>query len=184
MNDGPPTWHELAAAVRRYVRRRVRDDDVAADLAKDVFVKLALHLRRGSIRGPLHAWLLRAARTTVIDHLRARARSTPLPDDLAATADSPATAAAAAPLLAACRAFLGELPPAQREALLRTDYDGRSQQSVAADLGVAVSTVKSRVQRGRRRLERALRACCEFEFDRRGNVVDWQRRPGGGCGEC
>ncbi|MBL9079325.1 MAG: sigma-70 family RNA polymerase sigma factor [Planctomycetes bacterium] len=184
MNERPPQWRELADAVRRYVRRRVRDADAAEDLAQDVFVKLALHLRRGTIRGPLHAWLFRTARTTVIDHLRARSAATAQADDLASDATSPAAATEAAPLLASCRAFLDALPPEQRDALVRTEYDGLTQHALAAELGVAVSTVKSRVQRGRRRLERALRACCEFEFDRRGNVVDWQRRPGGGCGAC
>lgn len=185
MNEPGPAWQELSDAVRRYVRRRVRDDETAADLTQDVFVKLARHLRAGPIDGPLHAWLFRVARTTVLDHLRARTPVAAVPDDLAAAADSPLAQADAAPLRASCRAFVQALPPEQRQALLATEFDGVSQTALAAELGVAVSTVKSRVQRGRRRLERALRDCCEFEFDGRGNLVDWHRRPGQpGCTDC
>ncbi|MBX3464283.1 MAG: sigma-70 family RNA polymerase sigma factor [Planctomycetes bacterium] len=177
-------WRELADAVRRYVRRRVRQPDEAEDVTQDVFVKLADHLRRGTVRGPLHAWLFRAARTTVIDHLRARTATTVPAADLAADEPPPDAAAADAPLLASFRAFVHGLPAEQRDALLRTEFDGWSQKQLAERLGVAVSTVKSRVQRGRRRLARELLDCCTFEFDRRGQLLDWQRRPGGGCREC
>lgn len=185
-NGGDPEaaarFGQLAAEVHRYVRRRVADADTAEDLTQDVFVKLAHQLRAGPIAGPLHAWLLRVARTTVIDHYRHRQPMAALPDDQV-PAEAPATNEAA-PLLASCRNFVQALPPEQREALLRTEYDGLSQTALAADLGVAVSTVKSRVQRGRRRLQRALLDCCTFEFDRRGRIVDWQRRPGGECRDC
>lgn len=190
MSDTPePTtearWHELAGELRRYVRRRVADPDTAEDLAQDVFVKLASHLRSGTVSGPLHAWLFRVARTTIIDHYRQQQPVAELPDDLAGAEPSPRAIAEAAPLFASCRNFVHDLPPEQREALLQTEYEGQTQSELATSLGVAVSTVKSRVQRGRERLERALLDCCTFEFDRRGQIVDWQRRPGGtGCSDC
>lgn len=178
-------WRALADEVRRYVGRRIADPEQAADVAQDVFVKLADHLRRGTVDGPLHAWLLRVARTTIVDHYRAHRPTEPLPDDLAGAAPGPTTAAEAAPLLASCRNFLHALPAEQREALLLTEYEGISQSELARRLGVAASTVKSRVQRGKKRLEQALVDCCTFEFDRRGQIVDWHRRPGGngGCGD-
>ena len=75
MTDGATHWPALADAVRRYVRRRVADPHMAEDLTQDVFVKLAQHLRGGGTTGPLPAWLLRVARTTIIDHYRTRPRT-------------------------------------------------------------------------------------------------------------
>jgi RNA polymerase sigma-70 factor (ECF subfamily) len=177
-------WRTLADEVRRYVRRRVADADTAEDLAQDVFVKLAQHLRDGSVAGPLHAWLLRTARTTIVDHYRRQAPTVAPTDDLVGDEPSPDALGDAAPLLASCRNFVQALPPEQRDALLQTEYEGRTQSELAATLGLPASTVKSRVQRGRKRLERALLDCCTFEFDRRGQIVDWQRRPGGACRDC
>jgi len=182
--DAGTRWQALADEVRRYVRRRVGDPHVAEDLAQDVFVKLAQHLRDGSSTGPLHAWVFRTARTTIVDHYRRQAPVAEVPDDLVGDEPSPAALAEAAPLFASCRNFVHALPPEQRDALLQTEFEGHSQRELAERLGVAVSTVKSRVQRGRKRLERALLDCCTFEFDHRGQVVDWQRRPGGNCREC
>jgi RNA polymerase sigma-70 factor (ECF subfamily) len=131
----------------------------------------------------LHAWVLRVARNAIVDHYRARRPVATASEELAAD-DAEAKQAERAGLLASFRAFIHALPAAQREAVLLTEYEGLTQAELARRLGVAVSTVKSRVQRGRKRLERALRACCTFEFDRRGAIVDWQRRPGGECRDC
>ena len=51
------------------------------------------------------------------------------------------------------------------------EVDGLSQLEVAKRLKISLSGAKSRVQRGRRRLEELLRGCCQLEIDRRGNVI-------------
>jgi RNA polymerase sigma-70 factor (ECF subfamily) len=185
--DHDQAWAPLASDLRRYVRARVADPHAAEDLVQDVFVKLAQQVHDRPPAGPLAAWVFRTARNAVIDHWRRGRPGEPLPDDLVDTAATPAATANAdaAPLLASFRAFVHALPAEQREAILRTEYEGVSQHELARQLGVPVSTVKSRVQRGRERLAKALHDCCTFEFDRRGGLVDWQRRPGGsGCGDC
>jgi len=55
---------------------------------------------------------------------------------------------------------------------------------LAERLGLSVSGAKSRVQRGREQLKQALLDCCQFEFDRRGRVIDCAPRNDGGCPEC
>jgi RNA polymerase sigma-70 factor (ECF subfamily) len=176
-------WPQLLDALRRFVRRRVRDEHEAEDIVQETLTKLAAQLHAAPIEGPLHAWVLRVARNAIVDHYRARHRSEPLVEDVVA-GDAEARRVEQAGLLASFRAFLHALPPEQREAVLLTEYEGLTQTELAARLGVAVSTVKSRVQRGRKRLERALRDCCAFEFDRRGRIVDWTRRPDGDCRDC
>ena len=51
---------------------------------------------------------------------------------------------------------LGELPPDQREALLLVGAEGMSYDEAARICGVAVGTIKSRVNRARRRLAELL----------------------------
>lgn len=176
-------WDRMTAELRRYIRRRVSDSHTADDLVQEVLTRMAAHLRERSPSGPLHAWMMTIARNAVVDHYRARASTTKAdePDEEPAQRESGPDRTC---LLASFRAFVHALPPEQREAVLLTEYDGMTQRAVAERLGVPLSTVKSRVQRGRKRLERALHDCCVFEFDRRGHVVDWQRRPGGDCRDC
>ncbi|MFY9345747.1 MAG: sigma-70 family RNA polymerase sigma factor [Planctomycetota bacterium] len=175
-------WPELLADLRRYVRRRVRDSHAAEDLVQETLTRLAAQLQHKPPAGPLHAWVLRVARNAIIDRHRTR-KDAPAPvDELAAPDAVPQIERGG--LLASFRRFIHALPAEQREAVLLTEYEGVTQRELAARLGVSVSTVKSRVQRGRKRLAKALTDCCTFEFDRRGTIVDWQRRPGGDCSDC
>ena len=176
-------WPELLDALRRYVGRRVADAHAAEDLVQDTLAKLAAQLRSKPPAGPLQAWVLRVARNAIVDRHRRQAVATAPLESLAAS-EADAERAERAPLLAAFRSFLQDLPPEQREAVEATELDGIRQKALAEQLGVPLSTVKSRVQRGRKRLEQALHDCCTFEFDRRGHLVDWQRQPGGACRDC
>lgn len=184
----PPTdpadvWPQLLADLRGFVGRRVADPEAAADIVQDSLAKLAAELRTSPPDGPVHAWVLRVARNAIVDHYRRRRTTSDAIDDLAADDDA-ANQRDRAGLLASFRAFVHALPPEQREAVLLTEYEGVTQTELANRLGLPVSTVKSRVQRGRQRLAKALHDCCTFEFDRRGHIVDWQRRPGGDCRDC
>jgi RNA polymerase sigma-70 factor, ECF subfamily len=182
--DPHPAWPEIAADLRRYVQRRVHDEHAAEDIVQDVFLKLAQQLHTAPPAGPLHAWVFAVAHHAIIDHYR-RGKAVAMPaEELADELPTSTVNGDAEPLFASFRSFLHSLPAEQREAILLTEYEGLTQRELAERLGVAVSTVKSRVQRGRKRLERALHDCCTFEFDRRGHLVDWQRKPGGsGCGD-
>ena len=50
-------------------------------------------------------------------------------------------------------------------------------------LGLSVSGMKARVQRGRQQLRDLLLECCEVQLDRRRQVTDVRSR-GAACGSC
>ncbi len=181
--DPTTAWQHVAEDLRRFVQRRVKDPHTAEDLVQDVFLKFARHLQGEPPEGPLHAWIFKTAQNAIIDHYRGQRSGT---QDPAGLADETTTNTAFEdePLFASFRTFLHSLPAEQREAILRTEYEGLTQKQLATELGIPLSTVKSRVQRGKQRLGEALRDCCSFEFDRRGHLVDWQRKAGGDCTDC
>ena len=54
-----------------------------------------------------------------------------------------------------------------------------TQKDAADMLGISLSGMKSRVQRGRKQIQELLAACCEIALDPRGHVVSFDRRPDG-----
>ncbi len=186
---GEPAGHEAfarwAADLRAFVRRRVADEHTADDLAQEVLARFAVQLQGDDKPRDPAAWLFRVARNRIVDHLRAartrRQVATGADERLLEVVSEPVDDLDLAPLHASFRAFLHELPPQDREALLLTHYEGLTQAELALRLGVPVSTAKSRVQRARARLAQALAACCTFELDRRGGIVDYRRRGPGDC---
>jgi RNA polymerase sigma-70 factor (ECF subfamily) len=87
-------------------------------------------------------------------------------------------------LLAAFRRMIYSLPDHYREALVLTEFNGLTQQDLADQLGISLSGAKSRVQRARAQLKQMLHECCNFEFDRRGKVIDCTPRKASVCPDC
>ena len=188
-------WRELHGNLQLFVGRRVRNQADVDDLVQRVLLQIVQGL--GALRDSerLHAWVYRSARNVIADYYRSPATRREVlsgdAEDTAGTvsADAPVDdEREALPELAACLApMLRQLSPAQREAVVLTELEGITQAEAAARVGVSVSGMKSRVQRGRRELRAILDACCRIDLDVRGGVVDYApRRPdaGGGCGSC
>ncbi len=70
--------------------------------------------------------------------------------------------------------FVKSLPKKYRDAVEAVDLKGVSQKAMAEELGLSHSAIKSRVQRGRQMLAELFQACCTYELDKRGNIMDYQ----------
>jgi RNA polymerase sigma-70 factor (ECF subfamily) len=76
-------------------------------------------------------------------------------------------------LFPAVRAMLNSLSPQDRQALILTEYQGLTQKEFGERMGLSFSGAKSRVQRAREKLKQQLLACCHFELDRRGHILNY-----------
>ena len=79
--------------------------------------------------------------------------------------------------------MIQSLPELYRKTLLLSEIESLSQKEVAQKLGLSLSAVKSRVQRGRERLKKLLLECCRFEFDHQGTVTDFENKEDS-CKQC
>jgi RNA polymerase sigma-70 factor (ECF subfamily) len=172
-------WTETFDRIRGYIAVRVGDDDTAADITQDVIVRSIASGALAEVDNPI-AWLYRSAHNAVIDHYRTRrvhdhldGRSERWPER---DADETEPAAATRELARCLQPLVGQLDPIYREAVTRVDLHGQTHQRAAADLGISVSGMKSRVQRGRRQLRERLTGCCTVHQDRSGAVTSYDRR--------
>lgn len=170
-------WADTLDRLRAFIATRVGDPEVAADITQDVIVRSIASGALERVDNPA-AWLYRSARNAVIDHYRTRRshdtiddhEGWPDPDDFS---HEPNTASRE---LSRClQPMFDQLTPAARDALVRVDVDGHTQQRAATELGLSVSGMKSRVQRARRDLKELLEQCCTVEVDRRGEISDYQQ---------
>jgi len=166
---------EFAPRLRSFIRRRVRDDASADDLAQETLLKV--YRSRATLRDEtrLEAWLYQIARGTIIDHYRRRRPAEELPAALAG--ESPdEMAGLRARVLVSLQRFLEELPAAYREPVRLAELEGLPLARIALRLDLSLTAVKSRVRRGRAMLKKKLQACCRFEFDRLGRMIGFERR--------
>ncbi len=175
---------QFQAPLHRYILRHVRDEQVTADLLQDVFVKIYQRLDTVRDVERLEGWLYRVARNTVYDYYRTSHPQVELNDNLPAAESAEADEELQLRLQQVVRYMVTNLPPDYARALQLTDFEGLSQQQLAQQLGISVSGAKSRVQRARKMLRAALLACCHFELDRRGRVIDYYPHRCGCSTEC
>ena len=183
-------WQQLHDGLFGFVRHRVDSEQDAEDVVQEVFVRIHAHL--GTLRETesMHAWVYRIARNAIADHYRGRARSDRAVEAAMMHAEeSPVHESEPPPepdpdLNGCLTELIGELPDSYAEALRLTELGDMTQHDAAEHLGLSVSGMKSRVQRGRRQLEVLLGQCCHFELDRRRGIIDYEPLEGGGCTEC
>ncbi len=174
-------WEQLSRSLLAFIRRRVADDETAADLVQEVFVRVHQGLGELEDDRKLVAWVFRVARNTVADHFRTRRRLEPLEHE--PQADENEEESDLNDQVGSClHAMLPSLPEKYREALELAEVEGLTQRAVGERLGLSLSGAKSRVQRGRELLRTTLLSCCHVDFDRRGNVTTFERE--GGCTHC
>ena len=176
-------WQQLDADLRAFFSRRVPADDVD-DLLQDCFLKVSHGLPSLQDRERLGAWVFRTARNLVVDHLRRRSSSPTANSEREGTehlvAEAP-DADVSAQVGGWLPAMIDQLPAKYSQVLHQSELEERSQREIADRLGLSVSGVKSRVQRGRSMLRDKLLACCALEFDRRGGIQDYKRHAPRDC---
>ncbi len=175
-------YRDLEARLRPFVARRVSGPSEVDDVLQDVFLRMQRSL--GDLRDDerFAPWVYRVARSAIAENRRARARHPLAAGEVAEAIDpgEPGDDGAVAREVATYLApFIAMLPSPYREALTLTELEGVTQRDAAEMMGVSVSGMKSRVQRGREKLRKMLEDCCEIALDARGRVIGCERRPDG-----
>ena len=183
-------WEAFHAPLHQFIRRRVTDEATAEDLLQEVFLKIHEHGEQLRDVRRLESWIYQITRHLIIDYYRSRHQAITsldngevlglpeeLPDDDIVSE-----------LLPSVRAMVLSLPEQDRQALILTEYQGLTQKELGERLGLSFSGAKSRVQRAREKLKQQLLACCHFELDRRGHILDYHPHceccEHSACGDC
>jgi RNA polymerase sigma-70 factor (ECF subfamily) len=176
-------WRDLEDRIRPFVARRVRSAADVDDVVQEVFVRIQRGLPSLRDEERFGPWVYRLARNAIVDHRRSAARN-PLadsdpPEPVSGSPDDEDDGAVARQLAGYVAPFVAALPSPYREALTLTELEGLTQKEAAEMLGISVSGMKSRVQRGRQQLRGMLEDCCRIALDRRGRVVACEPRDDG-----
>ncbi|MGD9723471.1 MAG: RNA polymerase sigma factor SigZ [Pirellulales bacterium] len=178
-------WHALSAELHGFLRSRVPSDSDADDLLQDVFVRVYENI--GSLRqaGRVESWVYQIARNAVSDFYRRRTprAGNTVEDVVEPQVEGDGERNQNRAVGAWLSLMIDVLPPTLRDAVRMYEIEGLSQSEIASCLGISLSGAKSRVQRGRRRLEELLQGSCQLERDRRGNVIACKPANDTGCAQ-
>ena len=182
-------WQQVHDGLRAFIAKRVADEAEVDDILQEVFLRMHRGLDGLKDTRRVVSWAYQITRHAIIDHYRVPARRREMPAGLAVDMETTGTALATPVVgdskdsgerrseLAGClRPMIEQLDKDYREALMLVELEGLTQQAAAKRIGLSLSGMKSRVQRGRQQLKRKLDDCCLIQLDLRHGVADYTVR--------
>jgi RNA polymerase sigma-70 factor (ECF subfamily) len=146
------------AEIYAYLSRMVRDDELAADLTQEAFVKA--YRAWDTLEDPnrARAWMYQIAGRTALDELRRRkiVRFVPWTGESRGTAVSAEEMVMRGRLSGDLERALAKIPPRQRQALLLSELNDMTGLELADAMGVSHVAARALLTRGRESLRQAL----------------------------
>lgn len=166
-------WRDLSDRLRQFVAVRIDSSADVDDVLQTVFLRIHRNIDRLRQADRLESWVFQITRNAVTDHFRSK-RDTQNDIECLEIPGTADTSDFHAELLGCLGMLITRLPEDQQRAISKYELQGVSQKDIARRESISISGVKSRIQRGRKSLKMMLKQCCEIQFDRRGNVVEYE----------
>jgi RNA polymerase sigma-70 factor, ECF subfamily len=198
-NEAEGIWYEFHDQLHAFIARRVDNEADAEDILQNVFLRV--HQKLGTVHHAdrLASWLYQVTRNAIVDYYRAPERRE-IPTDFTLEAEagrdgvqgnleinlfySDEQQVKAVEELASClRPMTHRLPAHYRDAISFVELEGLTQRDAAERVGLSVSGMKSRVQRGRQMLKRMLHECCQIHLGPDGRIADYECQDSS-CAHC
>ncbi len=158
-----------------YIKRRVSNQLDAEDLTQEVFYKLAKS-NNDEIKN-IKSWIYTIAKNTITDYYRKKKVHTEEVDNI--SIDQEKLKNDEIDELSKCVIpFINQLPKEYRLIMLLSEMEGISQKEIAGRLDLNYVTVRSKVQRGRKKLRELLSDCCTIIQGGKGSILGYQSKEG------
>ena len=170
---------EHLPALRAFALSLTREGAAADDLVQDTIVKAWTNMDKFQVGTNLRAWLFTILRNTFYSARRKTRHEVSDTDGIHAARQATRPEHDGRLAMNDFRTAFAKLPDEQREALVMVGASGFSYEEAAEMTGVAVGTVKSRANRGRRRLAELLhlKEGEEFEMTDRATMAVMANNP-------
>lgn len=170
--DVAAIWNAHKKYMESFIRKRVKDEELAKDLLQEVLLKMCEFCRKSNDVKNVKNWLFSITRNVMVDHFRKERKKEEISaiSEYAVLTEDNLNEIASAFILP----MIDQLPEKYRIPLMWSDIEQIPQTEIARKLNMSFSGAKSRVQRARKQLRELFYECCYMELDLYGNVIDYK----------
>lgn len=156
-----------------YVKKRINSLEDAEDLTQEVFYKLAKSDM--SQVNNLKYWVYSIAQNTITDFYRKKKiLSNSIEDHQVFEEEN--NDEATQELSLCVEEFIKELPKDYQKIMTMAGIENKSQKEIAETLDMNYVTVRSKIQRGRRKLRDLFTNCCTVLQGGKGSIIEYERK--------
>lgn len=155
-----------------YIRKRISNQLDAEDLTQEVFYKLSKS-NREKVEN-IKSWVYTIAKNTITDYYRKKKLHTVEIENIAINEEYIKNDSIKE--LSNCiTPFIKQLPKDYRIVMTLSELDEVSQKEIAKKLNLNYTTVRSKVQRGRKKLKTLISDCCNVIQGNKGSILDFKK---------
>jgi RNA polymerase sigma-70 factor (ECF subfamily) len=160
-------WELYGDDVKRFIFSRVEDINITEDLVQETFIKI--HTKLGTLKdtSKIKSWVFSISRNIIIDYFRANNKVVEIKaiqtfdlfqDDFHSKQDC-------------LPEHIKNLDKKHRTPIFLSDIKGIKQSEIALKLSLPLSTIKSRIQRARKKIALSYMDCCGYILNEKGLLV-------------
>ncbi len=155
-----------------YVKKRINNKEDAEDLTQEVFYKLSKSNKEGVDN--IKSWVYTIAKNTITDYYR---KSKILAEDIneAPVFEEENDSHAVEELSGCVNSYVDVLPEEYRSIMRLSELENTPQKEIAERLNMNYVTVRSKIQRGRKKLRQMFSDCCQITQGGQGSIMDYHR---------
>ena len=166
-----PVFKQYEKELLGFIRKRLPQKEDSHDFLNQLLLKIYNHCDKLPKVHNTRAWLYQITRNALADYYKEQ-KQVEYREEIAIPFHKVEVSLyhALAPLVPA---MIQMLPEKYATPLWMSDLEGIAQKEIARQLGLSLSAVKSRIQRGREKLRDLFFECCYLELDRHGIPIDF-----------
>jgi len=153
--------------ITAYLQQLKVDQHIVEDIRQDVFLKAHASIDTLNDHKKVISWLKVITYNAVVDHYRKANRTTPIIDTTTTHNEGNEH------LIQCISLLIQTLPDEQKHVMEAIEVSGISQVAYAEQNNLPLSTVKSRIQRARKKIKETVMNSCYLRTDKFGNVTDY-----------
>ena len=161
-------WKTYSEDIKRFILSKVKDIDTTNDLLQETFIKVHAKLNNLQDETKLKSWVFSIARNTTLDYFKSSKKTMAVDDFLHLYEDEVKKTHSEKDCL---YAHILNLEKKYRTPLFLSDIKGEKQSDIAEQLKLPLATIKSRIQRARKKIAEGYMQCCNYTLNEKGVLV-------------
>jgi len=158
-----------------YVKNRINNKEDAEDITQEVFYKLSKSSNDGVDN--LKSWVYTIAKNTITDYYR-KNKVHMMDVENNPVFEEEETDGAAKELSNCITSYVDVLPEEYRAIMTLSELENVPQKEIAEKLDMNYATVRSKIQRGRKKLKDMFSDCCTIVQGGKGSILEYVSKDG------